>query len=57
MGDIFEKIYPKNDCGLAVNGNPEMPEMAKPDSLPDIEFRDAHAPKPRISRFKANRQK
>lgn len=49
MGEIFEKIYPKEDA--AVN------HVIVPDPLPGGQLRDAHAPKARVSRFKASREK
>lgn len=47
MGEIFEKIYPKE----------EETNVIVPDPLPSGQLRDAHAPKTRVSRFKASREK
>lgn len=48
MGEIFEKIYPKDDTTNSV---------ALLDPLPSGQLRDSHAPKARVSRFKASREK
>lgn len=58
MGDIFENIYPQaNGAPNTPTAQPPAASDARPDPLPTENFRDAHEPKRRVSRFKASRQK
>lgn len=56
IGDIFEKIYPQAGAAPTVPISKTQPATGV-EPLPSVSFRDAHAPKPRVSRFKASRQK